>query len=335
MMSRILMAATFSLFFVAVAQKCSNTFQLRQRDPATVDWNDRRPIGSIYLARDNTKWRSNPRGWFNDPKIDVFSPEGLRAFETRLMEYADRSVALLKAMNAQGMIAWDIEGQEFPHAEASYVGNPLLLFRIAPEMDLFADDFFRKFASQGLRTGICVRPQEIVFRPDGSFYQREFLFNTEAIFASLDQKIRYAKKRWNCSLFYVDSNFGALNLGLYDVVIFKKLHEKYPDVLLIPEHENRRYFAYTAPYYDLKGGEKWPGTRSLSIENTSFCPKAFSVINTADGNVNGRRSELLDAVKRGNILLYRTWWRSPEFDAVSSIYKEAPETLSFLSGPSI
>jgi len=218
----ILASATFSVF--VIAQKCSDIFQLRHRDLATLDWNDRRPIGSIYLARDNTKWSSNPRGWFNDPKIHVFSSEGLRSFQTRLMEYADDSVALLKAMNAQGMIVWDIEGEEFAHPEASYVGDPVLLFRIAPEMELFSDKFFQKFASQGLRIGICVRPQEIVFRPDGSFYQREFLFNAEAIFASLDQKIRYAKNRWNCSLFYVDSNFGALNLGLYDVAILKKLH---------------------------------------------------------------------------------------------------------------
>jgi hypothetical protein len=322
----ILVAVTFSLFVVVVVQNCGDTFQTRKRVPTTLDWNDRRPIGSIYLARDNTKWSSNPRGWFNDPKIDVFSPEGLRVFQRRLMKYADNSVALLKAMNAQGMIVWDIEGEEFAHPEASYVGEPTLLWRIAPEMDLFADEFFRKFASQGLRTGICVRPQEIVFRRDGSFYQREFLFNADAIFSTLDQKIRYAKNRWNCSLFYVDSNFGALNLGLYNIAIFKKLHEKHPYVLLIPEHENRRYFAYTAPSYDLKGREKWPGTRSLSTEHTSFYPKAFSVINTADGDVTGRRSELIDSVKRGNILLYRTWWRSPEFDAVSSIYKEAAET---------
>src|ERR1700730_13919166 len=140
---RILAAVTISLFVVVVAQKCSDTFQRRQRHPATLDWNDRRPIGAIYLARDNTKWSSNPRGWFNDPKIDVFSPEGLRAFQTRLMKYADDSVALLRAMNAQGMIVWDIEGEEFAHPEASYVGDPVLLFRIAPEMELFADEFFR------------------------------------------------------------------------------------------------------------------------------------------------------------------------------------------------
>src|ERR1700716_554074 len=130
----ILVAATFSLFVVVVAQKCDGTFQLRQRDGGTLDWNDRRPIGSIYLARDNTKWPSNPRGWFDDPKTDVFSPEGLRAFQTRLIKYADDSVALLKAMNAQGTIVWDIEGEEFAHPEASYVGDPVLLFRIAPEM---------------------------------------------------------------------------------------------------------------------------------------------------------------------------------------------------------
>jgi hypothetical protein len=40
-------------------------------DPATLNWNDRRPIRSIYLARDNTKWSSNPRGWFNDPIVQT------------------------------------------------------------------------------------------------------------------------------------------------------------------------------------------------------------------------------------------------------------------------
>jgi hypothetical protein len=224
-------------------------------------------------------------------------------------------------MNAQGVIVWDIEGQEFAHPESSYVGDPVLLFRIAPEMELFADEFFRMFVSHGLRTGICVRPQEIVFRPDGSFYQREYSFNAEAIFASLDRKINYAKSRWNCSLFYIDSNFSAMNLALDDVAIFKKLHQKYPDVLLIPEHAKRSYFGYTAPYYDLKGRQRWPGSRSLSIANDLFGPKAFNVINTADGDVNSRRSELLNAVKRGIILLYRTWWRSPEFDAVAAAIK--------------
>jgi hypothetical protein len=323
-MLKIPAAILFLLFVAVLVRKCGSTFP--ESVPLTLDWNDRRPIGAIYLARGNTKWALNPRGWFNDPKFDVFSTGGRKVFETRLMKYGDDSIALLKAMNAQGVIVWDIEGQEFAHPESSYVGDPMLLFRIAPEMELFADEFFRMFVSHGLRTGICVRPQEIVFRPDGSFYQREYLFNAEAIFASLDRKIDYAKGRWNCSLFYIDSNFNAMNLGLYDVAIFKKLHEKYPDVLLIPEHENRRYFAYTAPYYDFNEREKWPGTRSLSIAHTRFYPKAFSVINTAHGDVNGRRSELLDAVKRGNILLYRTWWRSPEFDAVASIYREATDT---------
>ncbi|MBV9106365.1 MAG: hypothetical protein JO313_10120, partial [Verrucomicrobia bacterium] len=131
---RILAAAAFSLFVIMVAQKCGDTFQFQQRDPATLEWNDRRPIGSIFLARNNMKWSSNPRGWFNDPKLNVFSPEGLRAFRCRLMSYADNSVALLQAMNAQGMIVWDIEGEEFAHPDASYVGDPVLLFRIAPEM---------------------------------------------------------------------------------------------------------------------------------------------------------------------------------------------------------
>jgi hypothetical protein len=284
-----------------------------------VDWKDRRPIGSLFLPSDRGKLSAKPQ----DRQRDPLSVQRLAELRTRLMKYADGSVSLLKEMNAQGMIVWDLEGDDFPHPESAFVGDPTLLSRIDPAMDLVADEFFGKFTSQGLRVGVCLRPQEIVFRSDGSFYQREFFLNSFAIFETLNKKIRYARDRWGCSLFYVDSNFGPFNLGLYDATIFKWLQEKYPNILLIPEHEDERYFSFTAPYYDLKGREKWPGTRSLSTDHTSVYPAAFSVINTADADIDGRRSDLVRSVKRGDILLFRGWWRGPEFDKVASVYREA------------
>jgi hypothetical protein len=297
------------LFPLPSAPQRGGIFQkTSQQSRQTLDWRDRRPIASLFLPGDGAK--------------QSFSAEGLAELRSRLMSYADRSVALLKEMNAQGIIVWNLEGDDFPHPDAAFVGDPTLLFRIDPQMDLVADEFFRRFSSQGFSVGILLRPQQIVFRPDGSFYQQEAFLDAMAIFKTLDRKIRYAKNRWGCSLFYIDSNFGPLNLGLYDATIFKWLQKKYPDALLIPEHENEQYFAYTAPYYDLKGREKWPGTRSLSIEHTSVYPSAFSVINTADADLTTHRAELVQAVKRGDILLFRGWWRSPEFAAVSSIYRE-------------
>lgn len=311
--------------YIVVQGSVDTPQKYRLKYPEALDWKDRRPIAALFLARDNTKWRSNPRGWFDDPNIDVFSPHGLTEFRQHLMAYADQSIALMKEMNAQGMIVWDLEGEQFPHPKASYVGDPTQLARIAPEMDPYSDEFFSKFASQGFRIGVCIRPQKIVFHSDGSFSQQEFVLNSRAIFDELDHKISYAISRWNCSLFYVDSNFGLWNLGLYDVTIFKRLQKKYPNVLLIPEHQDRRYFAYSAPYYDVWGRQKWPGTRSLAEEHRLFYPGAFSVINvmnSTEEEVNGIRPELVQAVRSGDILMYTGWWRSLEFKVVASIYKE-------------
>jgi hypothetical protein len=312
------------LYFV-IPERGDALRDYRLKYPETLDWKDRRPIGTLFLARDNTKWRSNPRGWFNDPNIDVFSSRGLSEFRQQVMAYADQSVALMKEMNAQGMIVWDLEGQQFPHPRASYVGDPTQLARIAPEMELCADEFFARFTSQGFRVGVCIRPQKIVFRSDGSFSQQEFVLDSQAIFNELDRKIAYARTRWNCSLFYVDSNFGFWNLGLYDATIFEKLQKKYPTILLIPEHQDRRYFAYTAPYYDVWGREKWPGTRSTAKEHRQVYPGAFSVINvmnSTEEEAAGLRSDLIQAVRSGDILMYSTWWRCPEFNVIASIYKE-------------
>ena len=51
-------------------------------------------------------------------------------------------------MNAQGMITWDIEGQEYPHA-TSYIGDPRKVSLLAPEMEPMADAYFAKFRRGG------------------------------------------------------------------------------------------------------------------------------------------------------------------------------------------
>jgi hypothetical protein len=147
--------------------------------------------------------------------------------------------------------------------------------------------------------------------------------NSNAIYDELDRKIRYAQKRWNCSLFYIDSNFGFWNFGLYDVGIFKRLHQKHPDVLLIPEFENASYFDCCAPYYDPAAVQKWPGTRTAAWENYTTYSKGFSAIYTGNIDPISWYAEMVEAVRRGNILLCRSWWRGPEFEVVKRAYAEA------------
>jgi hypothetical protein len=291
-------------------------------ESTSVEWPDRRPLGALFLARANTGWRSNPRGWFNDDHLDVTTPNGREEFRRALLAYADQSIQLLHEMDAQGMIVWDVEGEQFPHPNPTYMGNPQILARSAPEMDEVVDEFFRKFTDASLRVGVLLRPQHLEPRKPEGYEQQEYHINSNAIYDELDRKISYARTRWNCSLFYIDSNFGLWNFGLYDVGIFERLHRKYPDALLIPEFQNARYFSCCAPYYDPAAVQKWPGTRTPAWENYPSYPKAFSVVYTGNVDLIRWYPKMVEAVRHGNILLYRSWWRAPEFETVKRVYAE-------------
>ena len=102
--------------------------------------------------------------------------------------------------------------------------------------------------------------------------------------------------------------------------VFEHIHERYPDVLLVPEHENIRYYAVSAPYNELDP----PAVFTSTPEGVrSVYPQAFGVINVADGDLDGHRAELVAAVQRGDILMFRGWFDDPENAKVTSIYAEA------------
>ncbi|BCM92626.1 hypothetical protein IAD21_04508 [Abditibacteriota bacterium] len=291
--------------------------------PTMPNWTDRRPIGSLHLSTSEKEYHSptNPRGWFSDPKtVDITTPQGRESFAKRLSDYADTSIKVLKDNNAQGMIVWDLEGQEYPHA-TSYLGDPRSL---PAEIEPLADQFFAKFKAAGLRTGLTIRPQMPVRAAYGNeVSQVEF----PDIAHNLMQKIDYAHKRWGCTLFYVDSNvnFDGRRAGndgnayrLMDASIFQEVAAAFPDVLLIPEHENTRYYAYTAPYNELR--QNVTGTPD-SV--TAVYPRAFGVIYVPDGPIDQKRDELIAAVKHGDILMFRGWWPDDYNAKVKSIYEAA------------
>lgn len=286
----------------------------RQCFPFKLNWPDRRPIGALFLSSSETKGKpGNPRGWFLDKTIDVTTAEGRDAFKTRLMKFAENSIVELVSNDAQGVIVWDLEGQEFPHA-TSYLGDPRSL---PPEMEPLADEFLAKLKSAGLKIGVCVRPQLPVRHPyDNDVHQTD----VRNIFENLNEKIDYAIKRWGCSIFYVDSDVDHDVNGriIHDAQIFRKLTEAHPDVLLIPEHAYPQHYAYTAPYKELRLG--FTGTPENALR---VYPEAFSVIYVADGPIDEKRGELIQAVKRGDILLFRGWWPDPFNAKMKSIYDEA------------
>src|SRR6266566_2220774 len=216
--------------------------------PFQVDWKDRRPIGAIFLAGPQINVPNNPRRWImNFGEIDITNDKGKAAFRAALLKLADNSVQVLKDTGAQGMITWDPEGEEF--IGECYYGDPRLVPTLAPEMEFkndgaksAIDEYFEKFRAAGLKVGVCIRPQQIAM-VDGK--PVHWTAEDEHAAQILRERIAYAKQRWGCTLFYVDSTATAFTWINPDV--FKAVADAHPDVLLIPENESMRYFAYSAP----------------------------------------------------------------------------------------
>ncbi len=280
---------------------------------STLNWADRRPIGQLVLASAHAAKgaSTNPRGWFDDPKLDIGSDFGKANFHHRLGEYADRAIDVCRRVGCQGVIVWDVEGQEFEHP-TSYAGDPTQLEKLAPEMHLEADRFFKSFRDAGLRVGVTVRPQNLITTKKPPVQER-----SADPAGALIEKIAYARRRWNCTLFYVDSNVDARGAPM-DAAVFEKVARAHPDVLLIPELENGAYYRSTAPYDEAR----------LSVTGTpasvrDFYPKAFSVLNLAEGRVADFEDVLRESVRGGDVLLLRAWYDSEEAALVKRVYREA------------
>lgn len=254
--------------------------------PVPLNWPDRRPIGMVMLSNHREHLPGN-KNWMND--------------NMPLAHWLEQHArnCLINMANFQGMIVWDPEGSEFPRP-FSYMGDPELV----PD---YIDKFFAQF--KGFRTGICVRP-DVIKWVEG--WPRHFIAEDPA--QNLIDKIAYAKKRWGCSLFYIDSNVGygmqksADNTvgagGVLPVSFIERVHKAHPDVLLIPEWGDEAYHYYSAP---------------LNNHNRShLVPRGFQVLNVADTKWNDW--QIKESVKQGNILMGRVWWNAPELKIIKDAY---------------
>jgi hypothetical protein len=288
--------------------------------PFQVSWKDHRPIGAIFLASSGTNVATNPRRWIlNYGEIDVTTQQGKAAFREALLKHADKSIKALKEVNAQGMITWDPEGEEF--IGACYYGDPRLVPSFAPEMEFKSnggksaiDEYFEKFRAAGLKVGVCIRPQQIAMVDGRPVHQAA---EDEHATQILRERIAYAKQRWGCTLFYVDSTataYGAINPD-----VFKAVADAYPDVLLIPENESMRYFAYSAPLNSYMHHK----ITSTPVGARMVYPNAFSVLMAPEGDRPEDHDALVAAVRRGDILLFNGWYAGNEADKIKKLYEEA------------
>lgn len=253
-----------------------------------------RPICKWSVCDPSHITPQNPSGWLDVTKTGTLDVD---AFLTR-------AEPLVKAVNAQGVIVWDIEGalfhgiDEFGKARM-YLGSPDYAQVINPAVNY--GRFFKKPRSDGLLVGVCIRPTEFSLsearhKPSDDPY------------LTLCRKITYAHSVWGCRLFYVDSNYDGQD-RLLPAIIFKRLMDKFPNCVIIPEAEDLAYHLWTVPYRELRRGETGTPTDVLSV-----IPNAVSIINCSGGNIREAAS-VLRANPANRILLVDMWWKNPaEFD---------------------
>jgi len=287
--------------------------KFREAFPSQLKWSDRRPIGAIFLATAALNNPTDPQGWFGDSHLNIDNASGRADFRQRLLVLADNAIAIMKGMNAQGAITWDIEGQKYA-SDVSYLGDPRVVNQVAPEMADVADEYFQRFRNAGLRVGINVRPQQLTLATPGHKAAQTAVADPAQL---LIDKITYAKNRWGITMAYIDSNVRGNDGNPMDPAIIQKVAAAFPDVLLIPEHSNLRYYAYSVPYKELRRGEV-----STSADVRGVYPDSFSLIYTADGPLDLYHKSLVKAVQQGDSVMFRTWYADPQNEKVKSLFSK-------------
>lgn len=303
----------------------------RPADAAPFRWDDRRPIAHLFLSQNQHRTDANPDGYLNRD-VNVITDEGKEKFRADLLSYADNCIKIIKDNDGQGMIVWDLEGYRWPGMV--YVGDPRVLPDYAPAMDRVADELFRKFRDAGLKTGLTIRPNRIFRNTDKSTIAKwgewGYTLQRESdVIRELAAMIAYAKKRWGCTLFYLDSNSyvedgtkdGATPSHFITAAMMEALHAAHPEVLVIPEHPHPGYHACSAQYRELRGGS----TGTPAAERARD-PHAFSVISFAGMPDDGwytNWERLADCVQQGDVHLFDGWYPSSWNELSRLVYRQA------------
>ena len=271
--------------------------------PPTLKWPDRRPILRWFVGGGLPREQAIE----NLKNPDAVKPpaEVSPAMRKKADTIAASALIAAKHTNAQAMIFWDLEGSTFPHP-TTYIGDPRLIRVLNPEMDLVSDELMKKLRDGGLKVGVTLRPTQVVFsEARGNTAVHSHSADIDPL-RQLIAKAEYCIKRWDCKVFYVDTNFfwkpyppdNKWQSGMLPAEHWRKLNEKFPDVLFIPEFGTAQYHAYTAVY-----GEADMNNWQTSALVRRIYPDAFRVIVIEDADPVIHHDRFVKTVRHRDVLM--------------------------------
>lgn len=325
--------------------------------PDIVNWPDRRPIATWFISEGTKRSAKNPRGYLWNPSLNT---SDTLTMQSAVMITTDQIIARMNAMTPrpQGIIVWDLEGQEFVHA-FTYIGSPDKLPVMSPEMDGIANAMFARLRTAGYKVGVTIRPQDFgvgistpsTCTPSASYNladkfvrmgdappNRGFVCtaqNTwtvahstqpyEQVWTDDDATIMAALAK---KIAYAQSRWGATLFYIDSDVwvkgdplfanMFRALQLQFPNALLIPEASRSYHFGTSAPYVG-SAAFHFYGTRQA---DKVIYPTAFSVVDVGSAQA-AIVPQLAQSVKNGDILMFPAFWGAPEIPIVQQAYAAA------------
>jgi len=230
-------------------------------------------------------------------------------------------------------MVWSIEGSQY--GDVTYAGSPDMLPVLAPEMDEIADEVLAMINAAGIRVGLTLRPQIVTADPNWRasdppnhppwrYYQRSLVLadgktaDEVAITANLYRKARYAMKRWNASVFYVDSTGAPL------VTVWDKLRVALPAVVFIPEQTDWKIdFSTVTPLMDNWGGNP------IGVDPyvKAIWPEAYNyqLLQMAINETRTPVSDWVPLAKEGDVFRVDAWYDSETNAFVEKVLAAAAE----------
>lgn len=296
--------------------------------PSVLDWPDRRPVNRLFFRGGAPK--EEIIAYYRDPENNPKPKGGDEKKQEGILDGVRRGVAAAKQIGAQGIIIWNIEGGSFPHP-TTYIGDPRLVDIFNPDFDAVADEAFKIITDAGLHAGVCIRPTQIVYQPEKDTVGHRFTpvletYDEEPFVNQLGAKIKYARDRWGCQIFYVDTNFvwrprgpeKKWSAGMIQAEVWRKLLKRFPDILIIPEFGYPQYFASVGVYKEYDMGFRGAGPALRRIY-----PGAFHVAVIEDADPHEQFDLMVRNVREGDALMTFATGMSRNARAQVHIYKEA------------